>query len=145
MPSPASLPLSKSPHRRDDLRLELLLLDRQSRLAWAQIVSILIGSPNTPAAVVTGHIANTTMDVTNVTSGTLVVGQTVVGSGIAAGTTITAFLDGSGSTGNYTVSQTQSVPGNVTISAVLPGLNDLTVNINQVPVIAAAQITTVLA
>lgn len=112
--------------------------------AWAQIVSIVIGSPNTPAAVVTAHIANTTMDVTNVASGVLAIGQTMVGAGVAAGTMITAFLDGSGSTGNYTVSQTQTVAGNVTMQAVLPGLNDLTVQINQAPAIAAAQVTTVL-
>ncbi len=112
--------------------------------AWAQIISIVIGSPNSPAAVVTGHIANTTLDVTNVTSGNLAVGQTIVGPNIAAGTMITAFQDGSGSTGNYTVSQTQTVAGNVTIDAVLPALNDLTVQVNQAPTIAAAQVTTVL-
>ena len=60
-------------------------------------------------AVVTGSIAGTTLTVSAVTSGTIVAGQAISGVGIASGTTISAFLGGSGGTGTYTVSASQTV------------------------------------
>jgi hypothetical protein len=51
-----------------------------------------------------GYISSTTLTVTTVTSGQLYVGQVISGSGIASGTTITAFGTGTGGLGNYTVS-----------------------------------------
>jgi len=54
-------------------------------------------------AVVTGSITGTTLTVTAVTSGTLRVGQTLSGTGINAGTYISALGTGTGGTGNYTV------------------------------------------
>lgn len=60
-----------------------------------------------------GSIAGTTLTVTSVVSGTLVVGQLIYDfsapAAILAGTTITAFGSGSGGTGTYTVSQAQTV------------------------------------
>lgn len=66
--------------------------------------------------VVTGSIAGTTLTVTAVTSGALAVGQVISGSGVTAGTTITGFLTGTGGTGTYTVSETQTV-SSTTINA----------------------------
>ena len=67
-------------------------------------------------AVVTASQNLTTLVVTGVTSGTLAIGQTISGTGIFAGTTITAFLTGSGGVGNYTVSTSNSV-NSTTITA----------------------------
>lgn len=56
-----------------------------------------------------GSLSGTTLTVSAVASGTISVGQTVVGSGVTAGTVVTAFGSGSGGTGTYTVSASQSV------------------------------------
>jgi hypothetical protein len=68
------------------------------------------------AAVVTGSIATTTLTVTAVSSGTLSVGQTISGSGVTAGTKITALLTGNGGTGTYTVDTSQTA-ASTTITA----------------------------
>jgi len=61
-------------------------------------------------AVVTASIAGTVMTVSAVTSGVLNVNQVLTGSGVTAGTTITAFLGNSvGGIGTYTVSVSQTV------------------------------------
>lgn len=60
-------------------------------------------------AVVTASFSGTTMTVTAVTSGTLRVGELVTGTGITAGTRITAFGTGTGGTGTYTVGLSQTV------------------------------------
>ena len=60
-------------------------------------------------AIVTGSISTTTLTVTAVTSGTLYVGQTIQGTGVTALTIITALGTGSGGTGTYTVSTSQTV------------------------------------
>lgn len=57
----------------------------------------------------TAAIAGTTMTVSAVASGTLRVGQPVTGAGITAGTVITALGTGTGGTGTYTVSASQTV------------------------------------
>lgn len=80
----------------------------------------------TAQAVVTGHIHNststtysgvagTTLVVTAVTSGTLAVGSILTGTGITAGTKITALGTGTGGTGTYTVDTSQAAPS-VTIT-----------------------------
>jgi hypothetical protein len=70
-----------------------------------------------PAASVTGSIATTTLTVTAVGSGTLSVGQTLSGSGVTAGTKITAQLTGTdGGIGTYTVSESQTA-SSTTITA----------------------------
>lgn len=60
-------------------------------------------------AVVTATISTTTMTVSAVTSGTLSIGQTISGTGVTGGTTITALGTGTGGTGTYTVSASQTV------------------------------------
>jgi hypothetical protein len=70
-------------------------------------------------AVVTGSISGTTLTVSAVTSGTLAVGMLVVGTGVTAGTRITAYGTGTGSTGDYTVSASQTV-SSTTLTCELP-------------------------
>jgi hypothetical protein len=70
-------------------------------------------------AVVTGSISTTTLTVSAVTSGTLAVGMLVVGTGVAAGTRITAYGTGTGGTGDYTVSVSQTV-SSTTLTCELP-------------------------
>lgn len=60
-------------------------------------------------AVVTGSIATTTLTVSARTSGQLGVGSEISGTGIAAGTYITALGTGLGGTGTYTVNTSQTV------------------------------------
>lgn len=64
----------------------------------------------------TASISGTTMTVTNVASGSIGLGQILSGTGVTIGTTVTAYLSGSGSVGTYTVSASQSV-GSTTITS----------------------------
>lgn len=67
-------------------------------------------SSTTSGAVFTGYISGTTLTVTAMTSGKIVAGHVILaGSGIVAGTTITALGSGTGGTGTYTVSISQTV------------------------------------
>lgn len=70
-----------------------------------------ISQVNEPATF-TGSISGTTLTVT-ATSGTpggnIAVGDTVTGSGVTGGTTVTALLTGTGKTGTYTVNNSQTV------------------------------------
>jgi hypothetical protein len=61
------------------------------------------------AAVFTGSIATTTLTVTAVSSGTIQVGQPISGTGVTAGTIITALGTGTGGIGTYTVGTSQTV------------------------------------
>lgn len=58
---------------------------------------------------VTGSISGTTLTVTVVGTGVVRVGYVISGTGITAGTTITALGTGTGGTGTYTVSVSQTV------------------------------------
>jgi len=58
--------------------------------------------------VFTGDISGTTLTISAVTNGVLAVGSIISGSGITAGTTITAFGTGTGGAGTYTVSVSQT-------------------------------------
>jgi hypothetical protein len=64
----------------------------------------------------TASISGTTMTVTNMNSGTITLGQVLTGTGVTIGTTVTAYLSGSGGVGTYTVSASQSV-SSTTITA----------------------------
>ena len=76
--------------------------------------SIITGS--TAGAVVTASISGTTMTVTAVSSGVLSTGNILTGTGVTAGTTITALGTGTGGNGTYTVSASQTV-SSTTINA----------------------------
>jgi len=73
---------------------------------------------NQTEAVVTGSVTTTTMTVTSVLSGEpLIIGQYVGGTGITAGSYITAFVTGNGGVGTYTLSASSSATGSITITA----------------------------
>lgn len=74
------------------------------------------GYPGAPTNVFTGSISGTTLTITAVTLGALELGCTIHGAGIAANTRISAFGTGTGGTGTYTVTKSQTV-GSTTISA----------------------------
>ena len=59
--------------------------------------------------VFTGSISGTTLTISAVTNGTLRVGSYITGTGVSAGTQITALGTGTGGTGNYTVNNSQTV------------------------------------
>jgi hypothetical protein len=68
------------------------------------------GSNNSNGASFTGSISTTTLTVSAVASGTIEVGQAITtGAGVTAGTIITALGTGTGGTGTYTVSDSQTV------------------------------------
>ena len=63
-----------------------------------------------------GSISGTTLTVTNVNYGTIVIGQTLSGTGVTGGTTITGYGTGTGGNGTYSVSSSQTV-SSTTITA----------------------------
>lgn len=113
--------------------------------SWAQIISIEIGSVNNASASFTGAIAGTTLTVSAVASGTLAVGQTISDTtgNLVVGTTITALGSGSGGTGTYTVSNSQTVVIEAMKSAIA-NLFDIDVRIDQIPTVSANDIVVTL-
>jgi hypothetical protein len=111
---------------------------------WARdILSIHLGSTNVPQATFTASIAATTMTVSAVASGTIAVGQTVIGANVTPGTVITALGTGAGGTGTYTVSPTQTA-ASATAYGVLASRDAVTAHIDQIPTVNANEITVTL-
>lgn len=119
---------------------------------WAEaIISLQIGSANTPAAVFTGSCGGTTLHVTGLTSGTIGAGDWLVSGSSVTGTA--AFLPGTqiivqvsgtaGGVGIYQVSVANTVPSQ-SVSAVLANGNLVSVNINQEPTLNNNDISLVL-
>jgi len=77
----------------------------------------------TESAFFTGTIATTVLTVTAVTGGILRIGMYISGTGITAGTQITALGTGAGGTGTYIVSISQTVSVGVTITGALRTIN----------------------
>lgn len=104
--------------------------------SWAQIISLQIGCINVPSTTFTGSISANTLTVSGVASGTIVIGQFIADAAgqIVSGTQITA---GSGT--SWTVSIAQTVASE-TMVGVVPNQNDVTMNINQEPTFAAANV-----
>jgi hypothetical protein len=73
------------------------------------------------ACAFTGSTSTTTLTVTAVSNGALAVGQTITGSGVAAGTVITALGTGTGGAGTYTINVSQTV-SSTTMTAIAPGV-----------------------
>jgi hypothetical protein len=70
----------------------------------------------------TASISGTTMTVTAVSHGTLATGQSVAGTSVNSSTTITALVSGTGGTGTYTVSKSQTIASEtMTGWAAVPG------------------------
>jgi len=82
-----------------------------SRTAWIQngIEFYPVAASYNTNCIFTGYISATTLHVTAITLGTLAVGQTLTGPGIAPNTTITALGTGTGGVGTYTISPSQVV------------------------------------
>jgi len=111
--------------------------------AWVEIKIIQVGSANSAAARFTAAIAGATMTVSAVASGTIAVGQTVGGAGVAPGTVITALGTGAGGTGTYTVAPSQTV-GSEAMTGALANSNFQEVQIDQVPTISPENIAVVV-
>jgi hypothetical protein len=79
---------------------------------------VVAATVNGQIASVTASISTNTMTVTAVASGTLSVGQIISGTGVTAGTRITAFVSGTGGNGTYTVSVSQTVSSTTITAAV---------------------------
>ena len=71
-------------------------------------MGIIVKSIGTLTASGTGSIAGTTLIITGSPTGTFAIGQTLSGTGITAGTKITALGTGSGGAGTYTVDTSQT-------------------------------------
>lgn len=84
-------------------------IDLSAAVSFSAAAATIEAAINHFDASVTAAIAGTTMTVSAVVSGVLAVGQTISGSGVTAGTTITALGTGTGGTGTYTVSASQTV------------------------------------
>jgi hypothetical protein len=82
-----------------------------SRTAWLQtgIQQYPVAASYTPSATFTASISGTTLTVSNVTSGTITLDTTIVGSGVSAGTQITNYITGTGGTGTYELNVNQTV------------------------------------
>jgi hypothetical protein len=80
-------------------------------------------------ATFTADISGTTMTVSAVSSGTLSIGQQIYGTGVSQLTSITALGTGTGGTGTYTVSPSQTVASTTMVSGpddyTLRGTNSL--------------------
>jgi hypothetical protein len=76
----------------------------------------------TAGATFTGSISGTTLTVTAVTGGTIGIGQVISGTGVTVGTSITALVSGTGSTGTYTVSSSQTVSSTTITAVATPGV-----------------------
>jgi hypothetical protein len=113
---------------------------------WAKIVEIKIGSINTPSASFVGSISGNTLTVASVTSGALAVGQILddAAGSIVEGTSIVALGTGTGGAGTYTVSSNQTV-GTEAMMAVTANQDRVQMQLNQIPVVAAADIAVTLA
>ena len=78
-------------------------------------------TPAATKAIFTGSISGTTLTVTAIASGTIVVGQILTGTGITSGTTITALGTGVGGVGTYTVTPSQTVSSTTINTTTLTG------------------------
>lgn len=75
----------------------------------ASLIQTALNAADPTQSTFTGAIAGTTLTASAVTGAPLAVGQTVLGSGVTAGTIITALGTGTGGSGTYIVNNSQSV------------------------------------
>lgn len=101
---------------------------------WAKIMSIKIGSLNTPDALFSGSIFGNTLTVASMFTGTIAIGQTLFDNNgnIIPGTTITGFTGGTGGVGTYQISDTQTVTIEL-MYGVTASLFGILPNFNQIP------------
>jgi hypothetical protein len=84
-----------------DNGINVYIVDGAYRYTWR------ISNP--VSANFTGEVSGTTLNVTQVKSGTLAVGQQLFGPGVTAQTVITALGTGTGGTGTYTINNSQTI------------------------------------
>lgn len=103
------------------------------------LITASIGNTNFPTAVVTGSITGNTLTVTDSISGNLTVGTYLIGSNIASETYITELVSGTGGTGTYTVTPSQTIePTTITGRTNYIGVS----NVNVIGASGNARITT---
>lgn len=85
----------------------------------AELMSIAVGLVGATAASITGAITGTTLNVSAVSSGTIAVGQEIRGNGASSGTLVSAFITGTGGTGTYSVTNSQTITSGA-MTAVIP-------------------------
>jgi hypothetical protein len=110
---------------------------------WAQVISIKIGSTASPDAAFTGAISGTVLTVSAVASGALDVGQQVTAATVTSGTYITSLGTGTGGTGTYNVSVSQTV-SSTSMVGVAAVLDAVAVGVAHVPVLDAGGIVVTL-
>jgi len=103
-----------------DNGVNVYIVDNDYRYTWR------ISNPS--AAIFTGSISSTTLTVTSVLSGTIAVGQAIFGNGVGQNTIITALGTGSGGTGTYTVSKSQTVASTSINAAASPAIFSATIS-----------------
>jgi len=97
-----------------DNGINVYIVDETYRYTW------FISNPS--AATFTGSISSTTLTVTSVLSGTIAVGQAIFGANVSQNTVITALGTGTGGTGTYTVSNSQTVASTTINSVASPAI-----------------------
>ena len=70
-------------------------------------------------------ISTTTLTVSVLNTGTIKVGQVISGTGVTAGTTITAYVSGTGGVGTYTINTSQTVGSTTTMNGLYQGFYNL--------------------
>jgi hypothetical protein len=103
-------PASVKPYRHRNIKVANYMV-RDANDGWGFYADAFADNVGLAAegSVFTGSISGTTLTVTASASGSIVLGQVISGSGVTGGTTITAFGTGTGATGTYTVSASQTV------------------------------------
>lgn len=97
-----------------DNGVNVYIVDTTYRYTW------FISNPS--SATFTGSISGTTLTVSSVLNGTIAVGQALFGQGLAQNTVITALGTGTGGTGTYTVSDSQTVASTTINSTAAPAI-----------------------
>ena len=97
-----------------DNGVNVYIVDETYRYCW------FISNPS--AATFTGSITTTTLTVTSVLSGTIAVGQAIFGANVSQNTVITALGTGTGGTGTYTVSNSQTTASTSINSVASPAI-----------------------
>lgn len=97
-----------------------LTFDGRVNQAGASVVTVNNTAPLSGGSGTTSSITGTTLTVGGTVTGIFAVGQTISGTGVTAGTTITALGTGTGGAGTYTVSVSQTV-ASTTITASTTG------------------------
>jgi hypothetical protein len=103
-----------------------------------------MGSTGAPKATFAASIAGTVMTVTALSQGIIAVGQTVIAGGVASGVIIVSRGTGTGGTGTYNVSISQTA-SNQQMFGVVADLDVVQVGIAHIPVTDEGDVVVVLA